>query len=286
MKFLVSHYDDINQIPEIVDSYLNQQPVINFESIGMLEQLRENPQTFDGILECIVVSLNREIQIVTCRIRPHNILISHSKNRSSISTLTEYFIETEISIPGIYGPLVEVEQFTNIWKELSGEEFRTSDEFLQYSLNNLKISSHLIGDISTAKHEQKELLEGWTKESIREIIPDSTDEFVLSCTTSFLKLLNLNNVFVLTVENLPVSMAAISGQTKTMQAINDVYTPPEFRGKGFATELCVFLCDYILNDCKNTPVLWVKATNHAAIHIYEKIGFEKVAEMTLNLKQN
>ena len=79
-------------------------------------------------------------------------------------------------------------------------------------------------------------------------------------------------------------MAAISGQTKTMQAINDVYTPPEHRGKGYATELCIFLCDYILEDCKNTPILWVKASNHSAIHIYEKIGFEKVSDMVLSLK--
>ena len=81
-------------------------------------------------------------------------------------------------------------------------------------------------------------------------------------------------------------MAALSGQTKTMQAIIDVYTPPEYRGKGYATELCLFLSEYILEDCKSTPILWVKSTNYTAIHVYEKIGFEKVAEMILSLKEN
>jgi len=71
-----------------------------------------------------------------------------------------------------------------------------------------------------------------------------------------------------------------------MQAINDVYTPPEHRGKGYATELCLFLCDYILDDCMNIPILWVKATNKAAIHIYEKLGFEEIAKMTLTLKES
>jgi len=32
--------------------------------------------------------------------------------------------------------------------------------------------------------------------------------------------------------------------------------------------------------------LWVKSTNYTAIHVYEKIGFEKVAEMILSLKEN
>ena len=284
MAYSVSHFDDIQKIPEEVKQYLDQHPAINFETIGILEQLSENPKAFDGILECIVASKARQIQVITCRIRPYNLLISHSLNSKSISSIVEYFQKSDVSLPGIYGPAEEVKQFTKIWKDLSGEDFKSSDEFLQYSLKTMKMSAQFIGDISIATKKQEKLLKGWTEESVREIIPSSTDEFVKSCTKSFLKLLENDKVFILEEEGLLVSMATISGQTKTMQAINDVYTPPEYRGKGYATELCIFLCDYILDYCKNTPILWVKTTNYAAIHIYEKIGFEQVAKMELCLK--
>jgi len=286
MKLSISHYDNIQTVPEEILQYLHQHPVINFEAIGIIEQLSDNPQLFEGILECIVVSEVEHIQLVTCRIRPYNILISHSVNIDSIYPLVKYLLKSNISIPGIYGPAEEVKCFLKTWKKLSGEDFKSSDEFLQYSMTETKGETQLLGKISIAKPEHIKLLTDWTEKSIRETIPKSTDEFVKSCTESFLKLLEMNRVFVLEVENKLVSMAAISGGSKTMHAINDVYTPPEYRGKGYATELCLFLSNHILEDCKSTPILWVKSTNPVAIHIYEKIGFEKVAKMVLSLKEN
>ena len=286
MIFSVSHYNKIEDISEEIDNFLHQHPVMNFEAIGILEQLRENAKAFDGELECLVVMETEQIQVVTCRIKPYNLLLSHSRNMNSISPLIEYFQEARITIPGIYGSAAEVKHFAKLWEAITGEEFKISDEFLQYSMIKKKESTKLLGEISIAKSENKELLKGWTEKSIKEIIPGTTEEFINSCTDSFLKLLEEDRVFILEVENTPVSMAAISGQTKTMIAINDVYTPTEYRGKGYATELCVFLCDYILEDCKRIPILWVKASNYVAIHIYEKIGFEKVAEMILSLKEN
>ena len=284
MNLSVSHYSDIKEIPEEVDNYLYQKPAINFEAIGILEGLRENATAFKGILECVVIYKENKIQVITCRIKPFNLLISHSKSKDSIVSLVEHYLKSNISIPGIYGPLEEVIQFTEYWEEFSKEDFQTSDEFYQYSLNKVKLTSQLIGDISIAKEKHKEILVKWTKDSIRDTIPDTTDEFVESCTNSFLKLLSNNKVFVLEIENELVSMAAISSQTTKMKAIIDVYTPPKHRGKGYATELCLFLSEYIVNDCSATPILWVKATNLVAIHIYEKIGFEKVAKMALCLK--
>jgi len=286
MQFSVTHFNTIQKIPEEILMFLHQHSAVNFEAISILEQLGENPQAFEGILECISVSKQDKIQLVTCRIKPYNLLISHTMNIESIIPLVEYFKKAGISIPGIYGPAEEVKNFTETWEKLYEEEFSTSDEFLQYSLKQKKIIPQLLGEISIAKSEQTELLKGWTEKSIREIIPGSTEDFISSCTDSFLKLLEKHKVFILEIENDPVSMAALSGQTKTMQAIIDVYTPPEYRGKGYATELCLFLSEYILEDCKSTPILWVKSTNYTAIHVYEKIGFEKVAEMILSLKEN
>ena len=286
MEYSISIHNNIAELSKKVDTFLNNHPVLNFEAISILEKLRENPHAIDGTLECIIVSESEQIQVVSCRIRPYNLLISHSTNIKSIYPLVEHFRQEGIFFPGIYGSAEEVKQFTHIWKELSGEDFTTSDKFLQYSMTTQKKPAKHLGKISLAKAEHKELLKGWTKRSIREIIPESTEEFVNSCTDSFLKLLEQNKAFILEVDNIPVSMAAISGQTKKMQAIIDVYTPLKCRGKGYATELCIFLCDYILNDCKKTPILWVKASNYAAIHIYEKIGFDKVAEMALYLKEN
>lgn len=284
MNYKIEHFDDIDKIPFDVDSFLNQEPTINFEAISILEQLRENPNAFEGILECVVVSNHENILAVTCRIQPYNLLISHTRDFGSIPSLVERYLELKIETPGIYGPLEEVKAFVKTWQNSTGANHKTQDEFFQYSLKSLKIQSENVGDISIAAKEHEELLSNWTTASIREILPNTTETFEKGCVNSLVRLIEKRRVFILDIDGTIVSMAAVSGRTKNMQAINDVYTPPEYRGLGHATELCIFLSDYILNDCKNLPILWVKATNEAAIHIYEKIGFEQVAKMALCLK--
>jgi ribosomal protein S18 acetylase RimI-like enzyme len=284
MNYTVENYNDIIEIPYDVDAFLNEEPAINFEAIEILEKLRDDPNSYEGVLECVVVSNQESILTVTCRMQPYNMLISHTRDLNSISTIVELCLKLKIEIPGIYGPLEEIRFFTKKWQDARKESFQTEDEFIQYSLKSLKLIQENIGDISIATEENKDLLSEWVISSIREILPNATKTFEESCVKSFLELLEKRRVFVLDVDGDIVSMAAISGRTKNMQAINDVYTPPKYRGTGHATELCTFLSDYIINDCKNLPVLWVKAKNKAAIHIYEKIGFEQVAKMALYLK--
>ena len=284
MSYIVTHYDDIQKVPLAVDSFLNEKPATNFEAIGILENLRNDPETYDGTLECVTISNRNGILTVICRIIPFNLLISHSKNIDSVHSLVKYYLKIKTELPGIYGPLSEVHSFIKAWEEWVDEKFKTSDEFFQYSLNRLKALPEYVGDISIASQDHEPLLSKWTEASIREILPNATEKFEKGCINSLKKLIEKKRVFILDVDGTIVSMAAISERTKTMQAINDVYTPPEFRGMGHATELCTFLTSYILNDCRNIPVLWVKTTNLTAIHIYEKIGFEQVAKMALCLK--
>ncbi len=284
MDYTVTHYDKIHQIPATVDSFLNEKPAVNFEAIGIIENLRADSEAYESGLECVVVYRQECILTVTCRIQPYNLLISHTHDIKSIPTIVEHYIDTKIDIPGIYGPLQETTSFVERWKELTGQIFQCGDEYLQYSLSSLRTIPEYVGDISIATVEHETMLSNWTVHSIREIIPTTTEKFERGCVESFKNLLEKNRVFILKMDGTIVSMAAVSGRTKNMQAINDVYTPPEHRGFGYATELCTFLSDFILNDCKDTPILWVKSTNEAAIHVYEKIGFKQVAKMALYLK--
>ena len=71
-----------------------------------------------------------------------------------------------------------------------------------------------------------------------------------------------------------------------MQFISDVYTPPEHRCKGYATELCIQLVQRIRSDGSNHPVLTVFVSNEKAIRIYTKIGFTRRAKVAIFLKQN
>ncbi len=59
-------------------------------------------------------------------------------------------------------------------------------------------------------------------------------------------------------------------------ALGNITTHPEKRGQGLGTTISAGLCKKLLESVDSIG-LNVKADNQAAIHAYEKIGFEKVA---------
>jgi predicted GNAT family acetyltransferase len=77
-------------------------------------------------------------------------------------------------------------------------------------------------------------------------------------------------------------MATISRETEKLQIINNVFTPPKHRGKGYATEICSVVASRIRKK-GNYPILTVNTENKHAINIYEKIGFQKKGKVGLFL---
>ncbi len=61
-------------------------------------------------------------------------------------------------------------------------------------------------------------------------------------------------------------------------ALGNVSTQHEFRGRGLAAKVCARLCQVLYAEGIEQIGLNVKADNPTAIALYERLGFEKVAE--------
>lgn len=71
----------------------------------------------------------------------------------------------------------------------------------------------------------------------------------------------------------PVSLASNFGNTSDCAFINQVYTPPHFRGKGYCTA-CVFkLSQKLLNDGFKHCALYADCANPYSNKVYRKIGY-------------
>jgi uncharacterized protein len=63
---------------------------------------------------------------------------------------------------------------------------------------------------------------------------------------------------------------------RTLQ-LQGIWTPPAMRGRGLATASLIAICDRLL-DVSPTLSLYVNDFNAAAIALYERVGFEHVAD--------
>jgi GNAT superfamily N-acetyltransferase len=74
-------------------------------------------------------------------------------------------------------------------------------------------------------------------------------------------------------DTFPVSQANIADETENCVAIADVYTPPFYRKKGYATALVAELSQIILNRGKRFCVLFADSTNPTSCELYRKVGY-------------
>ena len=72
----------------------------------------------------------------------------------------------------------------------------------------------------------------------------------------------------------PVSFAALIRSLKRSAAIAPVYTPPEYRGKGYGGSATAAVADRIFAEGKTMVSLYTNLRNESAIRCYARIGFE------------
>ena len=91
-------------------------------------------------------------------------------------------------------------------------------------------------------------------------------------------------------DKFPVSQAIINCEIDTCSQISDVYTPPFYRKKGYATSLVSALTHLILTERgKRNSMLLSDADNPTSCSIYRKIGYREVAvlnEVSIVMRRN
>ena len=74
-------------------------------------------------------------------------------------------------------------------------------------------------------------------------------------------------------EQRPVSMAAVSRKLATGVAINHVFTPEEYRGKGYAAANIYYMSKELLEQGYLFCTLFVDRKNPISLRAYEKVGY-------------
>jgi uncharacterized protein len=83
------------------------------------------------------------------------------------------------------------------------------------------------------------------------------------------------------VDGEPRSMAARARPTARGIAINAVYTPPEWRGRGYATTCVARLSAQLLDEGREFCVLYTDVANPTSNAIYARIGYRGIRDFDL-----
>jgi predicted GNAT family acetyltransferase len=79
-------------------------------------------------------------------------------------------------------------------------------------------------------------------------------------------------------DGVPVSLSGYGGRTPNGIRIGPVYTPPELRGRGYATSLVAGLSARLLREGRTFCFLYTDLANPTSNAIYERIGYARVCD--------
>lgn len=92
------------------------------------------------------------------------------------------------------------------------------------------------------------------------------------------RLISSGNLYLWEVRGQVVSMANIADRSALHARLNSVYTPPEHRGRGFASALVAQLSLQLLAEGL-TPMLYADLKNPTSNRIYQNIGYQECGQI-------
>jgi GNAT superfamily N-acetyltransferase len=193
--------------------------------------------------------------------------------RSAIPLLVEDVRRVYGAIPGVLGPVNDAGAFAAAWSEHVGA--RTVEGMRQgiYRLERVRPPRAFPnGRLRPATPEDRELAVRWSLDFIEEVDVDHRDvetgvsERIAAETLWFWD------------DGEPRSMAAEGGRTPNGSRIGWVFTPPEWRGRGYASACVAEASRRLLAAGRRFCFLYTDLANPTSNALYQRIGYEWVCE--------
>jgi predicted GNAT family acetyltransferase len=223
-----------------------------------------------------------EIFAAAVRTPPYNLILARPRSPQALAALTEAIAGEEL--PGVVGAVPEAVEFAELWTRHTGAPARTNMRQGVYELERVEPLPAVPGSARVATVGDRALALRWfvafAEEALHEGAPgsDRAEEMIehrLSSPSS--------GIFLWEEGGKPVSLAGWGGPTPNGIRVGPVYTPPELRGRGYATALTAELSQQLLDGRlfdggRRFCFLYTDLANPTSNGIYERIGYRRVAE--------
>jgi predicted GNAT family acetyltransferase len=222
-----------------------------------------------------VVSAGHNIRAAAIRTPPYKIILAHFNGDTAAAgaALVDAVSEKELDLYGVSGEKELAGLFAEFWYRKHGAAIKPEVTVNQriYRLDKVNDVPLSPGRLRPATGADTELVKKW-----KHAFYVSTHGASRGNTESdIVPLLNEGAVFFWEDET-PVCMAVKYRPTDKSMDVSTVYTPPEMRGKGYATSCVAELSRNILQSGYEFCTLYTNLANPTSNAIYMKIGFKPV----------
>jgi predicted GNAT family acetyltransferase len=207
------------------------------------------------------------------------LVLSWVEDPAAVSLIALDLHAAGLSPPGVLGPAGTALAFAQEWQRLSGLPYSLQMAQRIYRLEKVKPVSGVLGNMRKAARADRDLLVDWVSAFDREAL-GSADTFGVGEMVDTWLDSGVREVY-LWEHGRPVSLAASTGPTPNGIRIGPVYTPPEYRRRGYAGALVAALSQQLLDSGRTFCFLFTDLGNPTSNHVYQDIGYNPVSDAGL-----
>jgi hypothetical protein len=273
----VYSYIDAERILADIRPALESSEAANSLMLGLCERLIVHPERF-GTAPGLWTVVDAEGLVLAALITPpHNLLVYHHQGdlREGARALVDSLLRGAWQMPGVFGPAGAAEAVADAWTEATGSPARLASRQRAYELRQVAVPPPERGRLRLATEQDFDLAAAWTYAFHHEIFGQTDRERPRQATQVRIE---AGDIFLWEEDGRAVSMAMKNRPTSHGITVSLVYTPPELRGRGYATACVGELSRLLLVSGWNFCALFADLANPTANSIYQLIGYRPVCD--------
>lgn len=220
-----------------------------------------------------------ETQLIAVQAPPHNLILSRG-NADDVSFMVGLMAEAKQPFPAIVGPSDMAGAFAEEWTRQTGHKTVEYMDQIIYALKTVHFPPPVEGVFRLAHADETQMLADWAMAFAKDTLPHAEQPDEKKALEKTAARIEQGSLAVWDVNGKAVSQAGVSG-TDSVARVKLVYTPPEYRGKGYASAVVAQLSQQLLTQGRGLCCLYANARNPVSNAIYRKIGYEFVGRSSL-----
>lgn len=243
--------------------------------LGLAGTIRDQPARYGEEFALWLVEEAGVVVGAALRTFPYRLVLAQPLTAAALPALAEVLED----LPGVVGGVPEARDFADAWTAKTGAVARVDVGQGVYALDRVVPPRPAAGVHRAAGEADRELLLDWLRAFVAEAMADVTADAELQRMIDIRVTDDPDYGFVFWEdEGRPISLTGFGSPTPTGIRVGPVYTPPELRGRGYASALVAEVSQAQLDAGRRSCFLYTDLANPTSNKIYVDLGYERVCD--------
>jgi predicted GNAT family acetyltransferase len=213
------------------------------------------------------------------RTPPFRFVLSSIDDVAALPLLVEDALGIWPDLPGVLGPKAGAKRFAELWQARTGSSVWLYTAERVFRLTAVRPPRPVAGRARLAEPGDKAIIVDWLIAFGAEALREQGDRVNagIAADRSIARVGGRSTW--LWDDGRPVSLTGTAAVTPHGSRVGPVYTPPELRGRGYASALVAAASQQQLTDGRTYCFLFTDLANPTSNKIYQAIGYEPVCDV-------